>query len=59
MTIYSMIVSFLLLVAASIVADKARKYRRGVIKYNGEYHDTCDYYDLHGSPCRNVEAAVV
>ncbi|XP_046843467.1 uncharacterized protein LOC124437548 [Xenia sp. Carnegie-2017] len=58
MTIYSMIVSFLLLVAASIVADKARKYRRGAIRYRGEYVDTCDHYDQHGSPCRNVEAAV-
>ena len=55
--------AFLLLISASLVAEKARKFRRGVTYYKVNHHqepeDTCDYYDDLGSPCRNVEAAAV
>ena len=59
MIIYSAIEVFLLLTASSVVADKARKLRRGVIKIDGKFHDKCDYYDEHYVSCSNVEAALV
>ena len=53
--------AFLLLISASLVAEKARQFRRGVTKHKVKHHfepeDTCDYYKDLGSPCRNVEAA--
>ena len=55
--------SFLLLISASLVAEKARRFRRGVtqhiVQHHNEPEDTCDYYKDLGSPCRNVEAAAV
>ena len=63
MVVYSAAVLFFLLIATSLVAEKARQYRRGETKYevgnHTEYEDMCDYFDAKGSPCRNVEAAVV
>ena len=62
MVIYSALYVFLLLISASLVAEKARKFRRGAIKINlGDrqtFIDSCEYYDSK-SPCSNVEAAVV
>jgi hypothetical protein len=68
MLIYSAVYVFLLLISTSLVAEKARQFRRGVRKIytkdsKGEKHyefeDTCDYYSDSGSPCSNVEAATV
>ena len=59
MLVYSGTEAFLLLIASSVVAEKARKLRRGTEEIKGEFLDTCDIYDKHGVPCSNVEAAVV
>ncbi|XP_028392452.1 uncharacterized protein LOC114517011 [Dendronephthya gigantea] len=59
MTIYSATVVFLLVISTSLVAEKARKFRRSVRKVDSIFVDTCDVYDKKGVPCRNVEAAVV
>ena len=63
MVVYSAAVLFFLLIATSLVAEKARQYRRGETRYivdgHTEFEDTCDRFDDQGSPCRNVEAAVV
>ena len=68
MVIYSALYAFLLLISTSLVAEKARQFRRGVVEVTHEsrtprttrrtFVDTCEYYDSN-SPCSNVEAAVV
>ena len=59
MLVYSGTEAFLLLIASSVVAEKARKLRRGTEKIGGKFRDTCDIYDDKGVACSNVEAAVV
>ena len=65
MAIYSAVVVFFLVISTSLVAEKARMFRRGVKEVkvgtptHSEFEDTCDIYDKKGIPCSNVEAAVV
>ena len=59
MIIYSAIEVFLLLVASSVVAEKARRLRRSAFAFHLVYWDVCDWYDEYRVPCSNVEAAVV